>query len=116
MSQHREISRVDEPAGLLDKSEYSTRNSPECTITSGAVGNWLTLSLMVVLALAGGLVLGGCGPTLTRPPVTQQDLLKLRTRGDEQSAVASRKLLGRLLERTKAEYDRCAAAGGSRRR
>ena len=68
-------------------------------------------SLMAVSVLAVGLMLGGCGPALTRPPVTEQDLLKLRTRGDEQSVAASRKLLARLLERTKAEYDRRAAAG-----
>ena len=66
---------------------------------------------MAVSVLVVGLMLGGCGPALTRPPVTEQDLLKLRIRGDEQSVAASRKLLGKLLERTKAEYDRRAAAG-----
>jgi Patatin-like phospholipase len=70
-----------------------------------------TLSLMAVLILAAALVPGGCGPALTRPPVTQQDLLKLRTAGDEQSTIAGRKLLGRLLERTKADYDRYTAGG-----
>ena len=68
-------------------------------------------SLTASLTLAAGLTVNGCGPALTRPPVTEQDLLKLRTRGDEQSVAASRKLLARLLERTKAEYDRRAAAG-----
>jgi len=95
----------------LDKSEYSTRISPESTATLGAAGNCLTLLLMAVLALAGGLVLGGCSPAVTRQPVTEQDLLKVRTRGDEQSVAAGRKLLGRLLERTKAEYDRRTTAG-----
>jgi Patatin-like phospholipase len=112
MAQQGEISRSDKPASLLDKSEYSTRISPESTTTLGAAGNCLTLLLMVaVFALAGGLVLGGCGAAVTRPPITQQDLLKLRNRGDEQFAAANQKLLGRLLERTKAEYDRRAAAG-----
>jgi hypothetical protein len=67
-------------------------------------------ALMAVTVLAEGLiVLGGCGPALTRSQVTQQDLLKLRSTGDEQAVAASRKLLGRMLERTKAEYDRYAA-------
>ena len=72
-----------------------------------------TLSFMALSVFAGTLVLGGCGPALTRPAVTEQDLLKLRTRGDEQSVAASRELLRRLLERTKAEYDRYTA--GSRK-
>jgi Patatin-like phospholipase len=69
-----------------------------------------TLSL-VVSVFAGALLLGGCGPAMTRPPVTQQELLKLRTTADEQTVVAGRKMFGRLVERTKAEYDRRAAAG-----
>jgi Patatin-like phospholipase len=70
-----------------------------------------TLSLMAVFILAAGLVLGGCGPAMIRPPMTQQELLKLRTTADEQGTVVGRKILARLLERTKAEYDRNAAAG-----
>jgi Patatin-like phospholipase len=69
-----------------------------------------TLSLAVSV-FAAALLLGGCGPAMTRPPATQQELLKLRTTGDEQSAAAGRKVLGRLIERTKAEYDRRTAAG-----
>src|SRR4030095_11181578 len=65
-------------------------------------------------ALAGTLVLGGCGPAMTRPPVTQQELLKLRATADEESVAAGRKLLGRLIERTKAEYDRSVAEGKQR--
>jgi len=68
-------------------------------------------SLMAASALAGMLVLGGCGPAMTRPKVSQEDLVKLRTTADEQSAAAGRKVLGRLLERTKAEYDRSVADG-----
>ena len=111
MAQQGETSCSDKPVSSLDKSEYSTRISPESTATLGAAGNCLTLLLMAVLALAGGLVLGGCSPAVTRQPVTEQDLLKVRTRGDEQSVAAGRKLLGRLLERTKAEYDRRTTAG-----
>jgi hypothetical protein len=102
MAKQGETSRSDALAILLDKSEYSHRTSPECTIRLGA-------ALMAALTLALGLVLGGCGPAMTRPPVTQQDLLKLRTTGDEQSAAVGRKILGRLIERTKAEYDRYTA-------
>jgi hypothetical protein len=46
---------------------------------------------------------------MTRPPMTQQELLKLRTAGDEQSVAAGRELIGRLLERVKAEYDQYTA-------
>jgi hypothetical protein len=70
-----------------------------------------TVTLMAVSLIAGALTLGGCGPAMSRPPVTQQELLKLRTTADEQGTVTGRKMLGRLLERTKAEYDRRAAAG-----
>jgi hypothetical protein len=58
-----------------------------------------------------GLLLGGCGPAMTRPQVTQQDLLKARTTADEESVAIGRKFLGRLIERTKAEYDRYTAVG-----
>jgi hypothetical protein len=73
-----------------------------------------TCSLMVASAFAGALVLGGCGPAMTRPKVSEEDLLKQRNTADEQFAAASRKLLGRLLERTKAEYDRSVAEGKQR--
>jgi Patatin-like phospholipase len=74
-----------------------------------------TCSLMAASILAGTLVLGGCGPAMTRPPVSQEDLVKQRTTADEQSTVTGRKLLGRLLERTKAEYDRSVAEGRKER-
>src|SRR5262249_61790851 len=73
-----------------------------------------TCSLMAASILVGTLVLGGCGPAMTRPQVSQEDLVKLRTTADEQSAAASRRILGRWLERTKAEYDR-SVAGVKRR-
>jgi Patatin-like phospholipase len=64
-----------------------------------------------VSVLAGGLLLAGCGPAMTRPQVTQQDLLKLRSTGDEQATASGEGIIVRLLQRTKAEYDRRAAAG-----
>ena len=81
------------------------------TVAAGATAFRRTLSLMAGLALAGTLMLGGCGPAMTRPQVSEQDLLKLRTKGDEQAVAEGRRVLGRLLERTKAEYDRYTAGG-----
>ena len=101
---------LDAFTSLLDNIPCSQQSSPRSAVTRGAVATGRRFSLMAVSVLVVGLMLGGCGPALTRPPVTEQDLLKLRTRGDEQSVAASRKLLGKLLERTKAEYDRRAAA------
>jgi hypothetical protein len=49
---------------------------------------------------------------MTRPPRERADLEKLRTTDDELSAQENRKILGQLLERTKAEYDK---AGGEER-
>src|SRR5262249_60355865 len=73
-----------------------------------------TCSVMAASILAATLVLGGCGPALTRPQVSQEDLLKQRTTADEQFAATSRKILGRLLARTKAKYARSDAAGKQR--
>jgi hypothetical protein len=55
--------------------------------------------------LAGVVWLNGCAGQ-TRPQVVQQELLKLRSANDEQFMTANRMALGRLVERTKAEYDR----------
>src|SRR5262252_3185719 len=82
--------------------------APSSTIASR------TCSLIAASAFAGALVLGGCGPAMTRPPATQQELLKLRATADEESVAAGRKVLGRLLERTKVEYDRSVAEGKQR--
>ncbi len=79
------------------------------TVSLGAATTRPTVSLMAVSVFAVGLLLGGCGPAMTRPPVTQQDLLKARTTADEESVAVGRKLLGRLIERTKADYDRYPA-------
>ena len=70
-----------------------------------------TFSLMSVSVLAAGLVLTGCGPTMTRPEVDRQKLLKLRSTADEQATQSGERIIVRLLQRTKAEYDRRAAAG-----
>jgi Patatin-like phospholipase len=70
-----------------------------------------TFSLMPMSVLAAGLVLTGCGPTMKRPELEQQQLLKMRSAGDEQAATTGAKIIVQLLERTKAEYDRRAAAG-----
>ena len=67
--------------------------------------------LILVLLVAGGLALSGCTAAQTRPEVARPDLLKLRTTGDEQGLAGSEKILQKLLERTKTEYDRRVAAG-----
>ena len=63
----------------------------------------------VAVTVLAGLVVSGCSPALTRPPETQSELLALRTTSDEQTVTAFRTLLGRLLARTKAEYDQYTA-------
>ena len=64
---------------------------------------------MASSAFAGGLALAGYGPFPQRAPIAQQDLLKLRREEAEQNTTARRRVLVRLLERTKAEYDRYTA-------
>ena len=54
------------------------------------------------------------GERQNRPAVTQQDLLKLRGASDAQSEIELRSMHGRLMERTKAEYDKYLA--GERRK
>jgi len=70
-----------------------------------------SFSWMAVAAFTGALVLSACGPAMTRPARERVDLEKLRATEDEQTGAANRKILSRLLERTKAEYDRFAAGG-----
>jgi Patatin-like phospholipase len=81
----------------------------------GALVTRRTSSLMAVFILAAALALGGCGPAMTRPQVSEQDLLKLRTKGDEQAVAEGRRVLGGSLERAKAEYDRSVAEGRKER-
>jgi Patatin-like phospholipase len=112
MAKHGDLSGSDELMSLSDKREYSRRISAAAfAVTLGAAANCQTVSLVAALALAMGLVLGGCGPAVIRPPMTQQDLLKLRGTGDEQAVAEGRRMLGRLVERTKAEYDQYTAGG-----
>jgi hypothetical protein len=78
-------------------------------------GAWNMRQLIGSIAISvftAALLLNGCGPAMTRPPRERADLEKLRTTGDELSAQENQKILGRLLERTKAEYDRDQAGGG----
>jgi hypothetical protein len=70
-----------------------------------------TISLKALSALAVALVLNGCGPALTRTEVDRKKLESLRNASDEQFTITARTIFGRLLERSKAEYDRRAAAG-----
>jgi len=70
----------------------------------------LAASIAVPL-VAAGLVLTGCGPAMKRPEVDRQNLLKLRSASDERATATGEKIIVRLLQRTKAEYDRRAAAG-----
>jgi hypothetical protein len=57
------------------------------TATGAACG---TLSLMGLLIFLGGLMLGGCGPSMTRVRVAQDELVKLRSGRDEQAVAAGR--------------------------
>jgi hypothetical protein len=59
--------------------------------------------------LAGVVWLNGCAGQ-TRPQVVQQELLQLRSANDEQCMTANRMALSRVVERTKAEYDRYTAS------
>ena len=65
----------------------------------------------VVFLVGAGIMLAGCGPAMKRADVTRENLIKLRSTSDDRSAAAGEKLLGRLLQRTKAEYDRRVASG-----
>ena len=67
------------------------------------------LARMASSAFAGGLALAGYGPFPKRDPIAQLDLLKLRREEAERNTTARRRVLGRLLERTKSEYDRYTA-------
>lgn len=68
-----------------------------------------------LLLVAAGLLLTACGPSMTRCEVQRKDLEKLRSVSDEQAAASGERFIVRLLERTKAEYDRRAAVGSHRR-
>jgi hypothetical protein len=78
-------------------------------VAIGAVACRRGLARIAPSALAGGLALAGYGPFPKRKPVAQQDLLKLRREETERRTTARGRALVRLLERTKAEYDRYTA-------
>ena len=92
----------------MRKRQFVTRF---ITVAPRAIATHGRVSLLAVLMLAGGLLLGGCGPAMTRPKVSEQDLLKFRTANDEEFVASGRKVLNRLIQRTKAEYDRNTAGG-----
>jgi hypothetical protein len=79
-------------------------------ILSASAIRWLVASITVPL-IAAGLVLSGCGPAMKRPDVDRQQLLKLRSASDAELVASGERIIVRLLQRTKTEYDRRAAAG-----
>ena len=79
------------------------------TFLSESLAARLISSLRPAFAVSVTLALmGACGPAMTRPPLGRPDLEKLRATEDEQTGMANRKILGRLLERIKTEYERYA--------
>src|SRR4029450_3206634 len=81
----------------------------------GALVTRRTSSLMAVFILAAALALGGCGPAMTRPQGSEEELRKRGAQGDEQAVAEGRRVLGGSLERAKAEYDRSVAEGRKER-
>jgi hypothetical protein len=75
----------------------------------GAVACRRVLSRMAWAALAGGLSLAGYAPSPTRRHLAERDLLKLRSADAERRTMGHLRLLSRLLEHVKAEYDRYLA-------
>ena len=67
------------------------------------------MSVVGPLVLTGALLMCGCAGPQTRPEVTRQQLVRLRNASDEQATIIARRLFARLLERTKAQYDRYTA-------
>src|SRR4030095_2182356 len=84
--------------------------TPVAVLLAAAIGACRRgLARMASSAFAGGLALAGHGPFPKRDPIAQQDLLNLRREEAERNTTARRRVLVRLLERTKAEYDRYTA-------
>jgi Patatin-like phospholipase len=86
--------------------------TPVVVLLAAAIGTVACrrgLARMASSTFAGGLALAGYGPFPKRDPIGQQDLLKLRREEAERNATAHRRVLVRLLERIKAEYDRYTA-------
>jgi hypothetical protein len=74
-----------------------------------AIGR-LAASTALPLVVAG-LLLSGCATSMTRSDVERAKLLSLRSAADEQLTKTSQQIIVRLLQRTKAEYDKSVAAG-----
>jgi Patatin-like phospholipase len=74
-------------------------------LVAAALGAAATRRLLSLMGAIGGRPVLGYGAFLWRSHVAPQDLLKLRSTGDEQFVATGRKLLGRLVERTKTEYE-----------
>ena len=72
----------------------------------GVVTYRRALARMASSAFAGGVALAGYAPFPEREPVVRPDLLKRRREEAERNTTARRRVLVRLLERAKAEYDR----------
>ena len=79
-------------------------------VRDAAVIRRLIASVAIPL-VTGGLLLSGCGPAMTRREVDRQNLLKQRSASDERATASGEEIIVRLLQRTKAEYDRRVAAG-----
>jgi hypothetical protein len=75
----------------------------------GVVAYRRALARMGSSALAGSFALAGYAPSSRREPIAPPDLLKLRSAEAERNTSAHRRVLVRLLERIKAEYDRHTA-------
>jgi Patatin-like phospholipase len=75
----------------------------------GVVAYRRALARMGSSALAGSFAMAGYAPSPRREPIAQPDLLKLRSAEAERNTSAHRRVLVRVLERIKAEYDRYTA-------
>ena len=63
----------------------------------------------IFIVMMGGALLTllsvGCTPSMTRPPQTPERLLQMRAEADQQEIGASRALVAKMMQRTKAQYD-----------
>ncbi|RPI52190.1 MAG: hypothetical protein EHM55_17090, partial [Acidobacteria bacterium] len=99
---------------LHDEASAMRTRTSVMLLAAGALGAAsIRRGLSLVEAVAGRPVLDGYGAPPTRPRVNQPDLLKRRAANDDQSTTTIRTTHHRLVERTRAEYDRYLA--GTRR-
>ena len=83
-----------------------TLHFPRILRPIGRLISWIAIPLV-----SGIFLLTSCGPAMTRPEVDRQQLIKMRATSDEEAVASNERIILRLLQRTKAEYDRRAAAG-----